>query len=363
MAAHSAPRVLIVDDEPFVREALTEALQALSCRVTTAASSEDALQAIEKGCFDVVLCDIVMPGANGLELLAMAQRLQWDVGFILITGHPDVNNLISALRLGAADFLVKPFSVADVSAAVDRAYRRVLTHREARAYWNSLQDGIQRRTHDLELALRHLDSSYQTTFEALVAALDMREHETFAHSFRVRAYTSRLAREVGYSSALVSQVEQAALLHDIGKIAIPDSILLKRGPLTPDEFEYMKKHPVVGEQMLNRIAFLKPATLIVRHHHERFDGSGYPDGLAGDAIPLGDRLFAVADAFDAMTSDRFYRKAPGFAIARDEITRGAGTQFDPRVVNAFLRIPEDAWLELRLRVEQESCKRYGTNPV
>jgi putative nucleotidyltransferase with HDIG domain len=274
-----------------------------------------------------------------------------DIGFILISGYASTSHVIAALRLQASDFLVKPVSVAELRDSVSRTYRQLLAQREARAYHGRLETTVQQRTRDLENALREVETNYDATLEALVAALDAREHETFSHSFRVRAYTSYLAREIGYPPAYLSQLEHGALLHDIGKIAIRDSILLKPGRLTPEEWLEMKKHPIVGESILSHVAFLAPAAGIVRHHHEAFDGSGYPDGLAGENIPLGARVFAFADTMDAMTSDRPYRKGVGFEAIRQEILRCRGTQFDPHIADSFLAIPVERWKELRAAAE------------
>jgi putative nucleotidyltransferase with HDIG domain len=190
-----------------------------------------------------------------------------------------------------------------------------------------------------------------------VLGLDAREHETCAHSFRVRSYTNHLARLMGYPPALLPMLEHAALLHDIGKIAVADSILLKPGKLTEEEWTEMKKHPVAGEQILNHIPFLRPAAAIVRHHHERYDGAGYPDGLKGDLIPVGARMFALADCLDAMTSDRPYRPAPGLAAAHEQVQRYAGKQFDPRMAKIFLQVPDETWIDIRAEVGRRLITR------
>ncbi len=340
-----------------MRQLLVSALKTVSLRVDEAADAPSALQAIESGDFDVVLSDMYMPGASGLDLLTMAKNSQWDLSFILITGRPEVDAMIAAIRMQAADFLLKPFTVKDLSAAVQNGYRRLQTQREARAYRQMLESGIQRRTHDLEAALKSVEQNYQSTLEALVAALDAREHETYAHSFRVRSYTTYLACQIGYPPALLPQLENAALLHDIGKIAVADAILLKPGKLTDEEWVEMRKHPVAGEQILRRIAFLDGASEIVRNHHERWDGAGYPDRLSGEQIPLGARLFAFADTLDAMTSDRSYRKAPGFEAARAEIARCAGKQFDPHIAEVFAKVPLEVWQEIRSKEERMHSSR------
>ena len=341
------PKVLVVDDDPAVRAFFRAALKTAAVRVAEADDAASALESIESGDFDLIVCDVWMPGASGLDLLAMARQTRWDVGFILVTGEIQVETVITALRLQASDFLLKPLTADEVTRSVTHAFERLTAMREARAYKGSLEATIQRRTRELEVALGELESNYQMTLEALVAALDAREHETFSHSLRVRAYTRYLARRAGYPPALVPSLEQGALLHDIGKIAVADAILLKPAKLTAEEWVQMRKHPVAGDEILKRVPFLRPASAIVRHHHERFDGTGYPDNLKGAEIPLGARLFTIADALDAMTSDRSYRKGPGFEAARAEVQRCSGKQFDPHIVELFLKIPAATWMQVR----------------
>jgi putative nucleotidyltransferase with HDIG domain len=341
------PKVLVVDDEPAVRRFFREALKPTTAQVAEAEDAAGALESIESGDFDIIVCDVWMPGASGVDLLSMAQQTRWDVGFILVTGEIQAETVITALRMQAADFLLKPLKVEEVTLSVARAFERLVSARQARAYQGSLETSIQRRTHELEVALSELESNYQMTLEALVAALDSREHETFSHSLRVRSYTRYLARRAGFPPALMPSLEQGALLHDIGKIAVADAILLKPAKLTAEEWMEMRKHPIAGDEILKRVPFLRPASAIVRHHHERFDGAGYPDALKGAEIPLGARLFTVADTLDAMTTDRSYRKGPGFEAARAEIHRHSGRQFDPHIVELFLKIPPATWMQVR----------------
>ncbi|MGD1158564.1 MAG: HD domain-containing phosphohydrolase [Terriglobia bacterium] len=347
MITRLLPKVLVVDDDPPIRAFFREVLNPISAQVAEADDAPCALEAIESGDFDVIISDIWMPGATGLELLTMAQQTRWDVGFILVTGEIQIETVIAALRMQAFDFLLKPLTPEEVTRSVTHTFERLLSLRQARAYQGSLETSIQRRTRELEAALSELESNYQMTLEALVAALDAREHETFSHSLRVRAYTRYLARRAGYPPALMPSLEQAALLHDIGKIAVSDAILLKPAKLTAEEWVDMRKHPIAGDEILRRVPFLRPASAIVRHHHERFDGTGYPDALKDAQIPLGARLFAVADTLDAMTSDRLYRQAPGWEAARNEIRLYSGKQFDPQIVELFLKVPPTAWMQVR----------------
>ncbi|MBI5834641.1 MAG: HD domain-containing protein [Armatimonadetes bacterium] len=202
-------------------------------------------------------------------------------------------------------------------------------------------------------ALDELQSTYDETLKALSSALDLRDNETEGHAQRVTRYAARIAEAMGYSGALLVEIERGALLHDMGKIGIPDGILLKPGRLTEDEWVIMRTHAELGYTMLRNIGFLERSAPIVRHHHERFDGTGYPSALAAEQIPIGARIFAVADTFDAMTSDRPYRKALGYEESCEEILRCAGSQFDPAVVEAFQHVSPDAWSIIRAVVERE----------
>ena len=341
------PKVLVVDDDPSVCQFLKLALAPKASTVSVAQSAMTALEAIESGNFDIILCDIWMPGCSGMELLSLARQSKWDVGFILATGQVQTEQIIQALHLGASDFLLKPFTLETLEQSIKRTFCLLQMERESRAYRTSLEASIERRTRDLMQALRELEENYQITLEALVLALDAREHETYAHSQRVRAYTLHLARLVSYPPALMPTLARAALLHDIGKIAVADSILLKPGKLTEEEWVQMRRHVLAGEQILNRIPFLRPSAPVVRHHHERYDGRGYPSGLVGEQIPLGARLFALADTLDAMTSDRVYRQATGLPAVYEEVARERGKQFDPQLADLFLKTPERVWQQVR----------------
>lgn len=350
----SSPRVLVIDDEPQIRNFLAEALNQDTSFLELASDMENGVSAISRDKFDVVLCDVHMPGMPGTELLKLASHSNWDLSVILMTGRPEFPDMLSSIRFGAADFLLKPFSIQDVSSAVKNSYQRLCHKRQERAHSELLDDVVRRRTRDLETALRQLDEAYKTSLEALVAALDARERETCAHSMRVKAYASHLARLADYPSVQLAILQRASLLHDIGKIAVPDAILLKPAKLTILEFEEMKRHTVIGSRIVEPIEFLRATAPIIRHHHERFDGGGYPDGLSGDRIPLGARIFAVADTYDAITSDRCYRQALPYEVAYNEILRCSGTQFDPCIVELFCSVPESVWKDIREEAECQS---------
>jgi putative nucleotidyltransferase with HDIG domain len=271
----------------------------------------------------------------------------------------DVSTAVDSLRMGAFDFVTKPFDMPSIRRAVKRALERRQLLVENRSYQEELERKVRERTEELNGALKEVEESYRDTLEALVTSLDAREHETQAHSQRVREYTLTLARKIGLKEEDLVPVGRGALLHDVGKIGVPDSILLKPGKLTSEEWVEMKKHPAIGFEILRSIKFLESAAEIVLSHQERWDGKGYPNGLEGPDIPLGARIFAVVDTLDAMTSDRPYRKALSYQAALDEIRRCSGTQFDPRVVEAFLGMPSDLWKNIHDQVSLHHTSQDG----
>jgi response regulator RpfG family c-di-GMP phosphodiesterase len=288
----------------------------------------------------------MMPGMSGMELLRLAKKQDPETAFIMITGFMDLNTAIDSLRTGAFDFITKPFELSSIQRAVNRALERRRLLIENRYYQEELERKVHERTFALNNALHDVEESYKITLEALVAALDAREHETQAHSLRVREYTLTLSGALGLNPEEIVHIGRGALLHDVGKIGVRDSILLKPGKLSQSEWTEMRMHPQIGYEILKNIEFLSSAAMIVLCHQERWDGKGYPNGLRGPDIPLGARIFAVVDTLDAMTSDRPYRKALSFESAREEIRACAGTQFDPRVADVFLGLPPDSWVAI-----------------
>ena len=346
-------KILIVDDEEKVRSILLNHLENEGSDCVTAPDAFDALKKIKNQRFSLVISDVMMPGMSGIELLRLVKKQDPETAFIMITGLLDINTAVDSLRIGAFDFITKPFELLAVRRSVDRALERRRLEIQNRRRQEDLERKVQERTFELNGALCDVEESYKITLEALVMALDAREHETSAHSQRVREYTLTLARNFGLNHEELVQLGRGALLHDVGKIGVKDSILLKPGKLTDAEWVEMRKHPQIGYEILRNIAFLSAAAEIVLCHQERWDGNGYPNGLAGTDIPLGARIFAVVDTLDAMTSDRPYRKALSFDVALREIRTGAGTQFDPQVAKAFLAIPKDAWLAIHASVNRK----------
>jgi putative nucleotidyltransferase with HDIG domain len=352
-------RVLVVDDEAHVRAMIGSTLERHGCEVELVASGREAEEALGTRDFDLVLTDIVMPDINGIALLERIHAQRPSLPVVMVTAVHDISVAIDSMRRGAYDYLLKPFERDHLIDTVERALRYRQEIEESQNYQQSLEQMVRARTEMLRHAMEDLEHSYDVTLEALGDALDLKDSETEGHSKRVTAYTIALARAMGIPPTDVKVIARGAFLHDIGKMAIPDEILRKPGKLTPEEQEVMREHCSRGYHMLRKIPFLAGAAEIVFCHQEHFDGSGYPSNLSGQQIPIGARIFAVADTLDAITSDRPYRQAKSFDAARQEILRCSGTQFDPAAVEVFLKIPNELWQELRAEISGQS-RRYST---
>ena len=341
--------ILVVDDDPHVREVLQQVFLDAGFRPQDAGDGKAGLDVFRALRPSVVVIDLRMPIMDGRELLHAVREEDPDAAVIVLTGAADVKTAIACLKQGAYDFIMKPVDIDELLLAVERAFERRQLLLERRHYQEMLERRVQEATRDLEAAYRQLQDTYRATLEALGSALDTRDVGTEAHSRRVHGYALGAARAYGLPESALTDLAHGVLLHDIGKIGIPDAILLKPGRLTAEEWVIMRRHPEIGARLIRDIPFLQGAIPVVRHHHERWDGTGYPDGLRGGEIPLGARIFAVVDAFDAMTFDRPYSRAISFEAARAELRRSAGTHFDPAVVEAFMRVPDSLLEDIRRR--------------
>jgi response regulator RpfG family c-di-GMP phosphodiesterase len=355
----SKGRVLVLDDEPAVCALLSERLTLEGYNCKTCSSGEEALAAMERESFDLVISDIRMPGMSGMEFLAEAHQRHPHSAYLMATAEDDVRVGIQAMKQGAADYLVKPIQLESLLASVQRALDVKRMEAELENYRRNLEEMVGARTKQLQSAMRRIELTYDETLEALGAALDLRDTETAGHSERVRRYCLEMATAIGCSQDELKQISRGAYLHDIGKIGIPDSILLKEGKLTAEEMAVMQSHVRIGYDLVCRVAFLAPAAAIVLTHQERYDGTGYPQGLMGNEIPIGSRVFAIADTLDAMTSDRPYRRALPISAARAEVQRESGRQFDPEIVRVFLSIPDQAWEDIRMEVAGQRAAGRG----
>jgi putative nucleotidyltransferase with HDIG domain len=320
---------------------------------------------------DVILLDCLNDSRHLVNFVA---EMTQDTGtgeiapaILVLTGPGSSNDALHAIRMGAYDALTAPFSDGQLQAAVRRAveYRRLRVQNDL--YRCHFDQVLHTRTRMIENTLRQLEQSYDVTLEALGNALDLKDAETEGHSKRVTAYTLALGRVLGLAEAEMRTVGRGAFLHDIGKMAIPDAILRKPGALSAEERKIMRTHCELGYRMLLKIPYLQDAAEIVYAHQECFDGSGYPRSLRGEQIPIGARIFALADMLDAVTSNRPYRPASTIEQARSEALRCSGSQFDPTIVDVFLATPDSIWQDLRAGIMRDGAEfspfRYTFGPV
>jgi len=349
-----AERILVVDDEEAIREIVCSMLGAANYKCSQASSGMNALAVLDSGEeFELMLSDLMMADLDGIGLLERTKEKFPDMPVVMVTAVHDISVALAAIRNGAYDYLLKPFEREQLLATVRRALENRRLKMENRAYQSNLETLVRERTKQLSSAISTLERSYDITLEALGDALDLKDAETEGHSKRVTAFTIAIAKAMGLSRDDIAVIARGAFLHDIGKMAIPDAILRKPGALNPEEVTIMREHCYRGYQMLKKIPFLAEAAEIVYAHQERFDGTGYPRGLKGEEIPLGARLFSIADTLDAITSDRPYRPAQPLTAAREEIQRWSGRQFDPEAVRTFLSMPENIWGDLRKEIDAQ----------
>jgi len=306
--------ILVVEDNPVLREGLSDILSWDGYTVLSAPDGHQALEQMETLHPDLILSDIAMPVMDGYAFFqAVRARPEWfTIPFIFLTARGEKEDILIGKNLGAEDYLVKPLTRDELLTAVSARLAR-----------------------SQEIRVAQYQKAYETSLTVLANAIDVRDVSTRGHVERVSAYAGLVASELGWVGRALDHLRFGAILHDIGNIIIREALLFKAGPLTTEEWIEIKMHPLTGAEMIKDIPLLAPAVPIIRHHHERWDGAGYPDGLAGEAIPLGARIINLADSLDAMTSPRPYAPILSFEQANEEILRCSGAQFDPQVVAAF----------------------------
>lgn len=361
-AFENGKNLLVVESDAAKRKLLCSYFSA-RYKCDEAGGVNSALERISAKEYAVVLTTINLSRQNGLELLPYLQTLTPRSIPIFISDTETPGNTVRAFRAGAFEVIQKPFSLKKVEDAIEKAFGKYELAFLKDRYQYHLEELVSERTAELDKALEAVETSYHSTLKALVQALETRDSETHGHSERVVTFSLRLGHELGLDREALRNLELGALLHDIGKIGVPDAILRKPAALTQDEWDKMKLHPHHGQNILRNIPFLATAAQLVAQHHEKWDGTGYPFGLRGEDIELNARIFAVADAFDAMVSDRVYRKGRPYEEAIAELERCAGTQFDPLVVEAFKVIPKDDWEILRRRSLTDNHEVYSFQTV
>lgn len=328
--AADAVRCLVVDDEPHLRRVLVRVMQGDGFLCEEAGSGLEALDALSRRPATLVLTDLQMPGLDGIGLLREVRARFPDTAVLLISAIADVGTAVNCLAEGAMDYITKPFHLDEVRARVRQALEKRRLILENRGYQERLEERV-------TVQARRLEEIFLVAVQSLAEALELKDPYTHGHSLRVAKYSSVIARSLGLDADVVRQVEVGGKVHDIGKIGVRESVLNKVGPLTEEEYRHIMTHPVVGWRILGPLLGEMPLALnVVRSHHERFDGRGIPDGLAGRDIPIEARIAAVADTFDAMTSERPYRPGVPLHATIAELRRCAGAQFDPDVIDAFL---------------------------
>ena len=336
MGEEAGVRCLVVDDEPGVRSVLVRLLTSRGYEVCEAVNGREAVAALEREPFDLVLTDIHMPEVTGVQLLAEVRRRWPEVGVVMITGVPEVQVAVASLAQGALDYMGKPFQVEEALARVQQALEKRRLILENRDYQLNLEGKVR-------VQADRIKELFVVGVQALAHALEAKDAYTRGHSARVAAYATATARAMGLDEDFVVEVQVGGELHDIGKIGVREAVLLKPGKLTDQEYAHLKEHTLIGERILQPLLKDHPLVLvIVRSHHERPDGRGFPDGLVGAVIPVVTRITAVGDTFDAMTTARPYRAPRPAADALIELVRFSGTQFDPDAVQGFLRAFPDA---------------------
>jgi len=349
----ASERVLIVDDQAPVRAVTSAVLKEAGYSPVVAGDSVEAVRYFSVApFFDLVILNIRSPEQDGLALLDSLRAIQPEIPVVVVSAIDNLRTAIAAIKKGAFDYLIKPVGSRELLATIDCALQSREAGRRSALEREMLEREGEARTELLSRVIADLERSYDITLEALGNALDLKDAETEGHSKRVTAYSIVLARALHIDAAEVKVIARGAFLHDIGKMAIPDAILSKPGKLTAEERAVMREHCVRGYTMLRKIPFLEKVAEIVFSHQEHYDGSGYSRGLKGEEIPLGARIFSVADTLDAITSDRPYRRARSFADARREIERCSGTQFDPAIVSVYQGLPDRLWEELRVEINQ-----------
>lgn len=331
------PRVLLVDDEEAIRVALTRFLRSRGYQVTAVGSADDALKALARDPYALVLCDVRMPGMTGLELLPAVLARDPELAVVMLTAVNDAHTATEAIARGAADYLVKPIELTDLQSAVEKALHRRTMLQERRLIERLVRDEVAERTSELEREQAALRITNIAIAETLIHAMEAKDPFLRGHSQRVAELASSIAAELELDVDTIEAVRLAGRLHDVGKIGTRESVLNKPGKLTPEEVEHVRDHVRMGTEILAPLTHLGPALTFILDHHERIDGGGYPRHVAGDDISLGGRILAAADAFDALTSRRAYREPMQAGEAIEHLEATVGTQLDPTVFAALRR--------------------------
>ncbi len=329
-------QILVVDDEEMICFLLAQRLFKEGYICATANNGKEALNHFYKDDLSLIITDIKMPEIDGLELLKNVKTIKSKMMVIVMTSYPEVGVAVEAMHLGASDFLIKPVDLDILVLSVKNALEKKRLEEEVEAYRNQLEKLVEQRTAELQQTLLVVKKGHLDSVKLLAEVIDAKDPYTRGHSDRVRRLSMRVAMKLGFDGKRLESFVFGALLHDIGKVGIKDEVLQKQGPLSPEEYQYIKQHPLIGAKIVEGNDFFKDQIPMIRNHHEHYDGGGYPDGLIGEVIPLEARIIAIPDAFDAMTSLRPHRRAMPIEDILLEMEKGKGKQFDPHILEIFL---------------------------
>ena len=327
--------ILVIDDELAPRESIRMVLKD-QYNVSTAEGALEALEMMSENPFDLVVLDIRMPKMDGITALQEIKKRNADTEVVLLTAYASLDTARDAIRCGAFDYLIKPFDKDDILLVIKKGLERRRANKDLKMEREILLDRASYLENQVSEARNNLLTYYESTVEALILTIDAKDHYTFRHSSRVAKFSADLAEKMGVAQEAVREIQHAASIHDIGKVGIVENILNKKGHLTSDEYEEIKKHPAIGVRIVQSIPFLEEAIPVIQYHHERYDGDGYPYGVKGEDIPLSARIVAVADAIDAMMRDRPYREALSTDRVLQELRDNAGSQFDASIIDVIL---------------------------
>ncbi|MGB9629407.1 MAG: HD domain-containing phosphohydrolase [Thermodesulfobacteriota bacterium] len=330
-------RILVVDDEVTITNVISRRLSKEGYSCTSAHNGREGLSQFYKNRFSLIISDIKMPEMDGMEFLKQVKAIHPAMMVIMVTAYPEIDMAVEAMRLGAYDFLIKPIDLDLLVFSVKKAFEKRKLEMEVEAYHMNLERLVEERTEKLSESYRILKKAHLDSVKVLTEAIEVKDPYTRGHSDRVRRMSLQIAKSLGFSKERLESLEYGALLHDIGKIGIKDEVLQKQGRLNPQEYQAIQEHPLIGVKIVEGIDFFKDKIPMIRNHHERYDGSGYPDGLAGEKIPMEARIIAVPDAFDAMNSLKPHRRASPLEEILMEMERWKGKQFDPVVLDIFLK--------------------------
>jgi len=330
-------QILVVDDEKLICSIFAKRLEKEGYSCITALNGREALDYFYKGMPSLIISDVKMPQMDGMELLRRVKALDPKMKVIIMTSYPEIDLALEAMRIGAFDFMIKPVELDLVILNVKKALERKKIEEEIELYHHELERLVTERTAKLQEAYQVLKRTHLDSVTALVGAIEAKDPSTRGHSDRVRQMCIKMGAHLGFDEARIGSLEYGALLHDIGKIGIKDEVLGKQSSLSPEENQTIQEHPLIGVKILEGVDIFRDKIPMIRHHHEHFDGKGYPDGLMGEAIPVEARILAVVDAFDSMISGRLYREKMPLEAALLELQKDKGKKFDPRVLEVFFQ--------------------------